>query len=117
MDIIRHCEPDFADLIAAVVMDDHAHVLVRPHPGITAKRLASAWKGASAHRLCGASGRTSPPWQREYFDRWMQSAEQVNACVKYIRGNPRRRWPRVEEYKWVHPSPLRRSPAAEGVDL
>src|SRR5689334_20780781 len=70
LDVIRSCEPTFADLLAAVVMDDHAHVLVRPRPGTTGRRLAVAWKGMSAQQLVRGHGRTPPIWQREYFDRW-----------------------------------------------
>lgn len=107
---IRRCEPDYAELIAAVVMDDHAHVLVRPGPGVSAKRLASAWKGLTAHGFCGPGGRHAPVWQREYFDRWMSSPEQAEACRRYIVENPTRRWPEVTKYQWVVDNCGRRSP-------
>ena len=110
MRTIRRCEPEYAELIAAVVMNDHAHVLVRPKAGITAKRLASAWKGATAHLFCAPGGRSSPLWQREYFDRWMESPQQLEASRAYILDNPRRRWPTLSHYQWVVDNPGRRSP-------
>ena len=110
MATIRRCEPEFGKLLAAVVMDDHAHVLVTPHSGSTARRLASAWKGVSAHRLCGPGRRHSPLWQREYFDRWMVDSAQIARCRAYILGNPARRWNGIVGYPWVYPPLERRSP-------
>ena len=100
-DIVCRCEPEFAELFGVVIMDDHAHALVRPSPGITANRLVAAWKNTSAHRLCAPSGRTTPLWQRGYFDRWMDAPGQIDRCRAYIRANPGRRWPTIREYPWV----------------
>lgn len=86
---------------AAVVMDDHVHVLGRVVPGVTAGKLAQAWKSVSAHELVKLHGRVAPVWQRDYFDRWMRSGEQTAACARYVLDNPRRRWPDVERYPWV----------------
>ena len=108
LEVVRSCEPLFAKLLAAVVMDDHAHALVQPHSGTTGRRLARAWKGLSALRLVKEQGRRPPIWQRDYFDRWMDSREQVTACEAYIRRNPARRWPDIEQYPWVYlrPNPV-----------
>ena len=100
--MIRSCEPVFAELVAAVVMDDHAHVLVYPHPGTTGQRLARAWKGMTAQKLVKEHGRVAPIWQREYFDRWMESPDQIAACAAYIQANPVRRWPTIEVYPWLY---------------
>ena len=43
-EVIQSCEPAFAELLAAVVMDDHVHVLVRPRIGTTGRRLVRALK-------------------------------------------------------------------------
>ena len=101
LEVVRSCEPSFAELLAVVVMDDHVHALARPRPGTTGARLATAWKGISAHRLCTEHGRVGPVWQRAYFDRWMRSAEHTGACRAYIEANPRRRWPDIGSYHWV----------------
>jgi REP element-mobilizing transposase RayT len=102
LEVVRSCEPLFAELIAAVVMDDHAHALVQPQLGTSGRRLARAWKGMTAQRLVKEQGRSTPVWQREYFDRWMDSERQVEACVEYIRHNPERRWPGIEGYRWSY---------------
>ena len=56
----------------------------------------------SAQRLVKEQGRVAPIWQREYVDRWMDSPDQIVACVAYIRRNPSRRWPDIEKYPWRH---------------
>ena len=99
-EVIRTSEPLFAKLVAAVVMDDHVHVLARPESGTTGRRLARAWKGMSAQRLVKEQARATPVWQRDYFDRWMHSPQQTAACVSYIQRNPIRRWPQVMDYPW-----------------
>ena len=100
-EVIQSCEPAFAELLAAVVMDDHVHVLVRPRIGTTGRRLVRALKGMSAQRLVKEHARRPPIWQREYFDRWMDSPDQTTACLAYIERNPGRRWPDITGYPWV----------------
>ena len=102
LETIRGSDPQFASVLAAVVMDDHAHVLARPVQGVRARRVVLAWKGITAHRLCGPALRAPPLWQRAYFDRWLQDEERVEACVRYILNNPWRRWPTTTHYPWVY---------------
>ena len=90
-------------LLAAVVMDDHTHILGRIVPGKTCKELASTLKSVSAHSLTRAYGRSAPVWQREYFDRWMTTPDGIAAADHYIRLNPARRWPGIEGYPWLLP--------------
>lgn len=100
--VIRTCEPRFAVLLAAVVMDDHVHALVKPEEGVTARKLVIAWKGMAAHRLCDTSQRRPPIWQRAYFDRWLEDPDRIEACIQYIIDNPKLRWPAVTDYPWIH---------------
>jgi hypothetical protein len=82
-------------------MDDHVHILGRVLGSTTAAKLAQAWKSISSHELVKRQGRVAPVWQRDYFDRWMHSAEHTIACARYILDNPIRRWPGIERYPWV----------------
>ena len=102
LEVVKASDPAFAAVLAAVVMDDHVHVLATPRDGVRARRIILAWKGISAHKLCGPRRRTPPLWQRAYFDRWLLDERSVQACARYIIGNPRRRWPMVGEYEWVY---------------
>jgi REP element-mobilizing transposase RayT len=102
LEIVKGSDPEFASVVAAVAMDDHIHVLVTPNEGVRARQLVLAWKGISAHRLCGPGLRRPPLWQRAYFDRWLDEARGKEACVRYILDDPRRRWPSVTGYEWVY---------------
>ena len=88
---------------AAVVMDDHVHALITPGPLATSARLVQAWKSASSHHLTRYFGRSAPVWQRDYYQRWISSPALIPICANYIRQNPQRKWPRIENYTWVLP--------------
>lgn len=100
LDVLASSGPEQCELLAAVVMDDHVHVLARPAAGVCAKILAQRWKSISSRRLT-AQDRSAPVWQAEYFDRWMRSADHTDACARYVIGNPRRRWGGCEPYRWL----------------
>jgi REP element-mobilizing transposase RayT len=101
LDVLRRTPSTDCVVRAAVVMDDHVHLLGRPARGCSAAKLAQAWKSISSHELVKLQGRTAPVWQRDYFDRWMRSPEHTAECARYILDNPVRRWPDIESYPWV----------------
>ena len=95
-------------LHAAVIMPEHAHLLLTP------MRNADGWpfplkdilkliKGPAArsvnllNRTCGAL------WQDESFDHVLRSNESFDEKLEYIRQNPARRGlaTRPEEYEWL----------------
>jgi hypothetical protein len=45
-------------------------------------------------------------WQDEYFDRIIRDDKEFGQKAEYIVGNPRKRWPTVQEYPWVWPPEL-----------
>ena len=92
------------DLLAAVVMDDHVHVLVRPAPGRRLERIVQGWKSASA-RLLAPGGRRGGCWQREYYDRLVRTEPALRSTLAYIRDNPIRRWPGIRTYPWLYLAP------------
>ena len=91
------------EICAAVVMDDHVHVLFRVFQDVTAGRLVQAWKSISSHEICRASPRTAPLRQAEYYQRWVASPRLIPICAEYIRQNPGRRWPGIGEHEWMLP--------------
>lgn len=101
LDVIRRGDGVIGRIVAAVVMDDHAHALVILSQGTTIQRVIQTWKSASAHRLTKEGGRVAPVWQRDYFDRSILSERGVAACVAYILQNPLRRWPDLADYPWI----------------
>lgn len=78
------------DLLAWVIMPDHVHVVIRPAQAL--HEIMRWLKGATANRANRLLGRTGAPfWQREYYDRWMRSDEELNAAIAYIEDNPVRK--------------------------
>jgi REP element-mobilizing transposase RayT len=102
---IRHFEGQRYQLDAYVVMDNHAHVLVQPGPSDTLEEIVHSWKSFSAHQLRIAGRPTSPVWQKESFDRIIRNRREFREKMRYIVGNPWKRWPELGAYSWVHPAP------------
>jgi REP element-mobilizing transposase RayT len=87
-------------LFAYAVMNDHVHVLVRPHDGRRLEDLVHSWKSYTTHRL-QSLGRRGKVWQEEYFDRIVRDDEEFLEKCQYIFNNPFKRWPGVQHYPWV----------------
>ena len=62
-----------------------------------------AWKSASSHVLVKQCHRTAPIWQPEYYQRWISSPALISTCASYIRDNPQRKWPGIDQYAWILP--------------
>ena len=75
-------------LAAWCVMPTHVHALIEPLGGANLSRIVQRWKSFSAHAINRAECRKGTLWQREYFDRFMRSAEQFEWTVTYIENNP-----------------------------
>jgi REP element-mobilizing transposase RayT len=86
-------------LLSYVVMNDHVHVLLRPHSSWTLPKILHSWKSYTANRLQREFKRKGSIWQEEYFDTIIRNDKQFYATVKYILSNPWKRWG-VEGYKW-----------------
>jgi REP element-mobilizing transposase RayT len=88
-------------LIAYVVMNDHVYVALQPEPRHDLTALVQSWKSYTANRIQRISARTGRIWQREYFDRIIRDELEPRNCVEYMVGNPAKRWPEVQKYRWV----------------
>ena len=89
------------DLLAYVVMEDHAHTLVAPLDNNSLHEIVHAWKSFTSNRLQREFKRLGAIWQREYFDRIVRDEAELIEKAKYILGNPAKRWPEIQEYPWV----------------
>jgi len=97
--ILQHCLHDNGQryqLHAAVVMPEHAHLLLTPLSdekgwpyGLPA--ILKLIKGASARRVNQLLGSNGPVWQEESFDHVLRSQESLEEKLEYIRQNPVRR--------------------------
>ena len=107
--ILRHivlCDSYF--LHVAVVMPDHAHLIVRPHPGPDGfchplGHMLGRIKGASSHEINQLMGRSGILWQDESFDHELRHSESLAQKCEYVRQNPVRKGlvDRPEDYPWL----------------
>ncbi|HZR55505.1 MAG TPA: transposase [Terriglobales bacterium] len=113
--VLQHCLHDHEkkfDLHAAVVMPDHAHLLLTP------LRDEQGWpyslvsilkliKGTSARSVNKLQDRSGPVWQEESFDHVLRSNESFVEKLEYIRQNPVRRGlvQNTEKYRWLWINP------------
>lgn len=75
-----------------VLMPDHVHLFARA--AIDAKPLArwvQTWKSISARRFEPALNVAGPFWQKDYFDRFLRSADNYTEKWDYVRHNPVRK--------------------------
>jgi REP element-mobilizing transposase RayT len=97
------------DLDAAVVMPDHAHLILTASIDKPRQRVMPLFeimqgiKGASAREINQRLERHGAVWQEESFDHVLRSVEKLDAAVAYILENPVRgglvsRW---HEYRWT----------------
>jgi putative transposase len=96
------------DLHTAVVMPDHAHLLLSLLRGADGwnfswPQIIHAIKGASARKINVLLGRSGAIWQVEFFDRVLRSNDSLAEKVDYIYQNPvRAGLVKVEgEYRWL----------------
>jgi len=75
-----------------VLMPDHVNLFARS--ARDAKALSDwikTWKSLSSRQLTSTRGRATPFWQRDYFDRFLRSAENYQEKWDYVAMNPVRR--------------------------
>jgi len=85
------------ELHVAVVMPDHAHMILTPLVDearcevFSLVEILRTIKSASAHLINRSLGRTGSVWQEESFDRVLRSSENLDAKVQYVLQNPVRK--------------------------
>lgn len=109
--VLKHCLHDHLTkflMHGAVVMPDHVHLVFTllgddrgNSYGLT--EIMGGIKGASAHSINKALGRTGPVWQAESFDHVLRRDESARVKVEYICANPVRRGivTREDDYPWL----------------
>ncbi|HEY6136784.1 MAG TPA: transposase [Thermoanaerobaculia bacterium] len=91
---LKHFDGQRYDLDAWCVMPNHVHVLLFIRGQAELDRIVHSWKSYTAHRI----GR-GVIWAREYYDRIVRDARELERTRSYIRENPfkagLRDWPFV----------------------
>ena len=90
------------DLLAWVLMPDHAHLLCQLGRHGELAVLVRRLKSHAARDANAAIGREGPVWQRGFHDRALRSEDDVTQVGRYIVANPVRAGlvERVELYPW-----------------
>lgn len=93
-------------IIAWCIMPNHVHVLIEAHAELG--KIVQSWKSFSgrwammnnAELGLGVPGRAL--WMREYWDRYIRTAEHFNNVVRYIEENPVKAGlcARAEDWEW-----------------
>jgi REP element-mobilizing transposase RayT len=86
---LRFFERQRYDLRAWVVMPNHVHAVVWPHPGHTLSTVLHSWKSYTSKQANKALGRTGKSfWQDESFDHWIRDQDECARLVAYVENNP-----------------------------
>jgi len=107
LNAIRHWHGVKWDVIAAVVMPDHVHVLATPLPKGTGvydlSEILHSVKSFSAHQINKARGRAGAVWLDETYDRIVRDEAELEEKYEYIRNNPIKTGlaATVAEYPWM----------------
>jgi len=88
---IRSGDGEFYELLAAVVMPDHVHMLLRPRPGVSLSRIMKGVKGASARELNRIRGARGSVWVDESWNRIVRNQDELVDKIDYMRHNPLKR--------------------------
>lgn len=85
---LLHDDGERYALAAWCIMPTHVHVLVELRFDASLAEIVQTWKSATVHTINKREHRKGRLWRREYFDRYMRSAEQFETTVAYIENNP-----------------------------
>ncbi|MDA2912691.1 transposase [Acidobacteriia bacterium AH_259_A11_L15] len=81
-------DPELYELLAAVVLPDHVHLLLRPNQGVSLSRAMKGIKGATARRLNQRRGSHGRVWQDESLDRIVRDQAELEEKLNYMFLNP-----------------------------
>jgi REP element-mobilizing transposase RayT len=88
---LRSGDPKFYTLIAAVVMPDHVHILLRPATDVDLVRIMKGTKGVTARKVNDLRGVRGLLWQDESWDRIMRDQGELDEKIEYCMNNPVKR--------------------------
>ena len=97
LNAFRHFHGSRYDLIAACVMPDHVHALLRPAPKAnddegnpifwSLSELLQSIKSYTAHQINKAHGTSGSVWEKERFDRYVRSDRDLEEKFRYLLRN------------------------------
>jgi len=88
MESLKQGDPQFYALIAAMIMPDHVHLLLKPNVGIDLPRIMKGMKGTSAYKLNQMRNTKGSLWQAEWYDRLVRNEREFADILTYMLNNP-----------------------------
>jgi REP element-mobilizing transposase RayT len=85
---LRYFDGERYKLVAACVMPNHVHAVFAPSHGYGLENILHSWKSFTSKEANKSLGRTGQFWEREYFDRLVRDAEELERTVRYVIENP-----------------------------
>ena len=80
-------QPGF-ELLAWVLMPDHAHCLLKLQPNVSLGGAVRGLKGRSSRAVNTELSRSGALWARAYHDRALRREDDLRAVARYIAANP-----------------------------
>lgn len=71
-----------------VLLDDHLHLLLSPHTGVSLPKLVGSFKRAVLARLSAGTGAGLRLWQQRYYDHVIRDAGDFARHLDYLHFNP-----------------------------
>ena len=101
-DAINFLDGNKYELHAAVVLNDHAHIIIVP--SCTISEIMHSIKSYTAHQINKTENRRGKVWQDENYDRVLRSEEEYMEKLNYVANNPIKAGLSVEygDYKWLY---------------
>lgn len=110
-DILFSLQDKFFALYAFTIMPNHVHILLKPlsidEKLISLAKIMHKIKGSSAREINLVLQRQGTLWQREYYDHWVRTDQEMWNVVEYVRQNPVRAKlvsdPESWKWTWINP--------------
>ena len=85
---LRHFDGQRYRLLAWCIMPNHVHALIEAGEGFPLPNILHSWKSFTSKEADKILQRHGEFWERDYFDRYIRSAEHYVYAVAYIEENP-----------------------------
>jgi putative transposase len=107
LDHIRRGDGVYYRLLAAAIMPDHVHLVLKPESDYTLPRIMKGIKGVSARLINRHRGTQGTVWQDESWDRILRDEAEFLEAMQYIADNPVRAGFCREPggYEWLYLNP------------
>jgi REP element-mobilizing transposase RayT len=99
---LRYFDGERYKLVAACVMPNHVHAVFAPSHGYGLENILHSWKSFTSKEANKSLGRTGQFWEREYFDRLVRDAEELERTVRYVIENPAKAGLENWNWVWIH---------------